>query len=62
MFRRRAEMVARLGRGAELADMPVEQPTKFIFAFNQATARAWGLSLSMAVMAAVDELIELTTR
>src|SRR4030095_1290685 len=37
VFRRQAEMVARLGRGAKLADMPVEQATKFIFAFNQAT-------------------------
>ncbi|MBL6613920.1 MAG: ABC transporter substrate-binding protein [Reyranella sp.] len=58
VFRRQAEMVARLGRGTKLADMPVEQATKFIFAFNQATARAWGLSLSMPVLAAVDELVE----
>ena len=58
VFRRQAEMVVRLGRGAKLADMPVEQATKFIFAFNQATARVCGLSLSMPVMAAVDELVE----
>jgi len=58
VFRRQAEMVARLGRGAKLAEMPVEQATKFIFAFNQATAKAWGLSLSMPVMASVDELVE----
>lgn len=58
VFRRQAEMVVRLGRGARLTDMPIEQPTKFVFAFNQATAKAWGLSLSMPVMAAVDELLE----
>jgi len=58
VFRRQAEMVARLGRGAKLVDMPVEQPSKFVFAFNQATAKAWGLSLSMPAMASVDELVE----
>ena len=58
VFRRQADMVARLGRGAKIADMPVEQATKFIFAFNQATAKAWGLTLSMPVMASVDDLVE----
>jgi putative tryptophan/tyrosine transport system substrate-binding protein len=58
VFRRQADMVARLGRGAKIVDMPVEQATKFIFAFNQATAKAWGLTLSMPVMASVDDLVE----
>jgi len=58
VFRRQAEMVARLGRGAKIADMPVEQASKFIFAFNQATAKAWGLTLSMPVMASVDDMVE----
>jgi hypothetical protein len=29
-----------------------------VFAFNQTTAKAFGLSLSLPVMASVDELIE----
>src|SRR5258707_331972 len=58
VFRRQADMVARLGRGAKIADMPVEQATKFICAFTQATAKAWGLTLSMPVMASVDDLVE----
>jgi len=58
VFRRQAELVARLARGAKLADMPVEQGTKFIFAFNQKTAKAWGITLSLPVMASVDELVE----
>jgi putative ABC transport system substrate-binding protein len=58
VFRRQAEMVARLGSGAKITDMPIEQPTKFIFAYNQATAKAWGLTLSMSVMASVDDLVE----
>jgi putative ABC transport system substrate-binding protein len=57
-FRRQAELVQRLARGAKLADMPVEQASKFIFAFNQATAKAWGITLSLPVMASVDELVE----
>jgi putative ABC transport system substrate-binding protein len=57
-FRRQAELVERLIRGARLADLPVEQVSKFVFAFNQATAKALGLSLSLPVMASVDELVE----
>lgn len=57
-FRRQAELVARLGRGAKIADLPVEQVAKFVFAFNQATAKALGISLPMSVMASIDELIE----
>jgi len=58
VFRRQAELVVRLARGGRLADMPIEQATKFIFAFNQTTAKAFGLSLSLPVMASVDELVE----
>lgn len=57
-FRRQAELVERLLRGARLADLPVEQVSKFVFAFNQTTAKAFGLGLSMPVMASVDDLIE----
>jgi putative ABC transport system substrate-binding protein len=57
-FRRQADLVARLIRGARAADMPVEQVAKFVFAFNQTTAKALGLSLSLPVMASVDELVE----
>jgi putative tryptophan/tyrosine transport system substrate-binding protein len=58
VFRRQAELVQRLARGAKLADMPVEQASKFIFAFNQTTAKAMGISLSLPVMASVDDLVE----
>lgn len=57
-FRRQAELVERLIRGARLADLPVEQVSKFVFAFNQTTAKALGLGLSLPVMASVDELVE----
>jgi putative ABC transport system substrate-binding protein len=57
-FRRLAETTERVARGGRLADIPFEQVSKFLFAFNQTTAKAFGLSLSMPVMASVDELIE----
>jgi putative ABC transport system substrate-binding protein len=58
VFRRQAELVQRLARGAKVADMPVEQASKFVFGFNQATAKELGVRLSVPVMASVDELVE----
>jgi putative ABC transport system substrate-binding protein len=57
-FRRLAEMTERVIRGGRPADIPLEQVSRFVFAFNQATARTLGLKLSLPVMASVDELIE----
>jgi putative ABC transport system substrate-binding protein len=57
-FRREAELVYRVARGAKLADIPIEQASKFIFAFNQPAAVALGLTVSPLVIASVDELIE----
>jgi putative ABC transport system substrate-binding protein len=57
-FRRQAELVVKLAKGAKVADMPVEQATKFNFAFNQTTAKTLGLSLSLPAMAYVDELVD----
>jgi putative ABC transport system substrate-binding protein len=57
-FRRQAELVVRVARGARLADIPIEQATKFILAFNQTAAASLGLPLSPLVMASVDELID----
>lgn len=57
-FRRQAELVVKLAKGAKVADMPVEQVTKFNFAFNQTTAKTLGLSLSLPAMASVDELVD----
>src|SRR5580704_14745437 len=56
-FRRMAELVVKVARGARLADIPIEQATKFILAFNQTAAASLGLPLSPLVMASVDELI-----
>jgi len=42
LYRRAAEFVDKILRGAKPADIPVEQPTKFDFIINLTTAKAGG--------------------
>jgi putative ABC transport system substrate-binding protein len=58
LFRRVAEFVNRIARGAQPADLPIEQPTKFEMVVNLKTAKAIGIELPTAILLRADEVIE----
>jgi putative ABC transport system substrate-binding protein len=58
LYRRAADYVDRLFKGARASDLPVELPTKFEFVINKRTANILALTIPQSLLLRADRVIE----
>jgi putative ABC transport system substrate-binding protein len=58
IYRRSAYFVKKVLEGVKPADLPIEQPTRFVLTVNLKTARAVGISIPDTILATADEVVE----